>query len=278
VKEEEESMTRYAIERLMRAMPGLLLAAALTSANPGLAAPDDVERAQAAAKALEDQALPEKYKASQQIGLDFLKGTATNDGGKQIDVAITAASFGFPPAGIALGIIKAMFFDLKTTPDPVAEAINGLDRRLTTAEDAIRNLSDAVERLQDETLKIENRARLRELLDRRDLLAGLRNGLLERPQGQAARSLIDNALRAANRFLPDNEPDDDMWYWSDIRVYTDMPAGRLKASMLPKRFEPELMLESYLQSLALLVAAVDLGGYDPVAQVAVGAPHRLPHQ
>jgi hypothetical protein len=39
--------------------------------------------------------------------------------------------------------------------------------------------------------------------------------------------------------------------------------GALSASMLPRRFEPDLMLENYLQNLAIVVAAVEHGGYDP---------------
>jgi hypothetical protein len=98
-----------------------------------------------------------------------------------------------------------------------------------------------------------------ELEQRRYDLGTLKNSLLERPQGQAAKSLIDNALRLADRFLPYGESNDNMWYW--IRVYTDPATNRLASSMLPKRFEPDLMLETYLQSLALFAAAVEHGGY-----------------
>jgi hypothetical protein len=204
----------------------------------------------------------QKYEESQKLAVDFLKGQVKGDGEKVIDVAITAASLGFPPAGIALGVIKGLFLNLSTSPDPVAEAIKGLDKRLASAEADIRALQGSIQQLRDEQLKADNRARLMELEQRRYDLGTLKNDLLERPQGQAAKSLIDNALRLADRFLPHGEPNENMWYWSDIRVYTDPATKRLTSAMLPKRFEPDLMLETYLQSLALFAAAVDHGGYD----------------
>ncbi len=232
-------------------------------ACPALAqGPDDVERNQEAARALEQQNLPEKFKEAEALAVDFLKGATTDDSDKLIDVAITAASLGFPPAGVALGIMKGLLFDMKTSPDPVAEALRALDRRLIAAESDIRALQASVQQLRDNDLKIENRQRLFELDNRRAEIRRLKNRLLERPQGAAARSLVDEALAEADRFLPDAEHREFMWYWSDIRVYTDPATGRLRSAMLPQRFEPDLILEAYLQSLAILVAAVRHGGYD----------------
>ena len=224
--------------------------------------PDDVDRNDAARKAWEEQKLGEKYDALQKIALDFLKGASQDDTGKLVDVAITAASLGFPPAGIALGVIKALYFNMKTSPNPVVETITVLNSRITAAENDIKALQGAVEQLQNNDYKIENRRRLDKYRDRRDGLAGVKDRLVERPQGQAAQSLINEALRQANRYRPDNEPDEDLWYWSDIRVDTNPATGQLRSSRLPKRFEPWI-LEGYLQSLALLVAAVEHGGYSP---------------
>jgi hypothetical protein len=185
---------------------------------------------------------------------------------KLIDTAITAISIGYPPAGIALGIAKGIVMGLMAGPDPVAEALKIMDKRIAALEKNVTDLAKALSQMHNQMLQIENRIRMTELQRRRDAIADLKGVLSvmreKKPSAREKYEFTKQVERLAARFRPDSEPDNDMWQWSDLRVFTDPATGKLKAEPFPADFKTLPLMEAYLNTLVLLMASIQYEGGD----------------
>jgi hypothetical protein len=178
-----------------------------------------------------------------------------------IDTAITAITIGYPPAGIALGMLKGLFTALSSGPDPVAEALKVMDKRIAALEKNVSQLAQALIQMNNKVLKIENNIRMLELQRRIGELANLKGDLAvlrERtPSPREKAEFTAKVVRLASRYRPDNsEPDADMWLWSDLKVRTDQATGKLVGDRMNPDFKTTPLLEAYGNALVLLMAAI----------------------
>jgi hypothetical protein len=200
------------------------------------------------------------------LAVNWAKFGKNPDVNTVIDTAITAISVGYPPAGIALGVAKGFIMGLAGGPDPVAEALKIMDKRIAALERNVSQLATALEQMNDKVLNIENRIRIGELQSRRDQIANLKGALTvlhERtPSAREKAEFTKQVMRLAARFRPDSEFDNDMWQWSDLKVATDRQTGQLKSSPMQPDFKTLPLLESYVNALVLLMAAIQYEGRD----------------
>jgi hypothetical protein len=183
-----------------------------------------------------------------------------------IDTAITAITIGYPPAGIALGVLKGFFTALSAGPDPVAEALKIMDKRIAALEKNVTELAKALVQMNNKIMEVENRIRMNELLRRLDELGTLKGKLAvmreQNPTATEKAEFTKAVARIAARYRPDSEPDNDMWHWSDLRVKTDA-SGKLVGDRMPADFKTTPMLEAYGNALVLLMAAIQYENRDP---------------
>lgn len=188
--------------------------------------------------------------------IDWAKFGKEPDTNKLVDVAIGIMTVGYPPAGIALGFAKALI--MSGGPDPVGSALKVLDERINVLNKRLDDLQQQVEALRDEQLRIANRERLRWLLDHRDDLTKLSYRLKQKPTDKNEKENIAyEAQLVAARFLAANDPDRDLWRWSDVHVFTDRRTNHLSSSMLPADFKPLPTFEYYVSALVLWMGAIE---------------------
>lgn len=141
--------------------------------------------------------------------------------------------------------------------------IQALQSRMAGAEQDIRTLDSNVNALMDELKRNSNDDRTRELLNRRQQLASFisRVTLVAQMSVEERRVFVNDVLLLANRFLPDNPTDEDLWYWNSIHVATDPanpdPERRIQVRALERSFSLEPTLETYLQTIVLLAAVIE---------------------
>lgn len=188
--------------------------------------------------------------------IDWAKFGKEPDSNKLVDVAIGIMSVAYPPAGIALGFAKALV--MSGSPDPVGSALKLLDERIIVLNQRLDNLQEEVNALRDDQLRLANRERLRWLLDHRDDLQKLSYRLKQKPTDKSEKdSIAYEAQILAARFLAANDPDRDLWRWSDVRVFTDRKTNRLSSRMLTADFKPLPTFEYYVSALILWMSALE---------------------
>ena len=188
--------------------------------------------------------------------IDWAKFGKEPDSNKLVDVAIGVISVAYPPAGIALGFAKALVFS--GGPDPVGTALKVLDERINALNQRLDNVEREINALRDDQLRQANRARLRWLLDNRDDLQRLSFRLKQKPTNKNEKDTIAfDAQILAARFLAANDPDQDLWHWSDVRVFTDRNTGQLASRMLQPDFKPLPTFEYYVAVLVLWTSAIE---------------------
>jgi hypothetical protein len=198
------------------------------------------------------------------LAVDWAKFGKDPNTEKLIDTAITAISIGYPPAGIALGIIKGFITSLSAGPDPVQEALKVMDKRISALEKNVSDLAQALLAMHDKVLGVENRIRMLELQRRTGDIAMLKGQLKvmkERtPTAREKYEFAQNVGRLAARFRPDTEADNDMWQWSDLHVVTNPSTGKLEGKRFESDFRTTPMLESYVNVLVLYMTAIQFEG------------------
>lgn len=200
------------------------------------------------------------------LAVDWAKFGKDPDAGKMVDAAITAISIGYPPAGAALGVAKGFIMGLAGGPDPVAEALKIMDKRISALERNVTELARGLGQVQDEVFRVRNDIRIAELQRRRDELGNLKGELAvmrDRNAGPREKAeFVAKVARLAARFRPDSSADNDMWQWSDMRVFRPAPGNALQTQVLNPDFKPLPMLESYVNALVLLMASIQFEGRD----------------
>ena len=201
------------------------------------------------------------------LAVDWIKFGKDPNTEKLIDTAITAISIGYPPAGIALGVIKGFITSLSAGPDPVQEALKVMDKRISALEKNVSDLAQALLAVNDKVLSVENRVRMLELQRRAGDIANLKGQLKvmhERPLAPHEKSEFTLAVgRLAARFRPETNADNDMWQWSDMHVVTNPSTGKLQARLYESDFRTTPMLESYVNALVLYMTAIQFEGGGP---------------
>ena len=249
--------TRKLPHALLSAALVLSTAAAVAEQDPYPKLPGEPQTQPATAGGLsEGQAIS--------FAVDWAKFGTNPNTEKLIDTAITAITIGYPPAGIALGVIKGFITSLSAGPDPVAEALKVMDKRISALEKNVTDLAKALSGMHDQMLMFENRFRMNELQRRGNAIADLKGQLaVLREKNPTAREKFEFAQsvgRLAARFRPDSEADNDMWQWADLHVFTDPATGKLTAKPYPSDFRTTPMLESYVNVMVLYMAAIQFEG------------------
>jgi len=198
------------------------------------------------------------------FAVDWAKFGTNPNTEKLIDTAITAITIGYPPAGIALGVIKGFITSLSAGPDPVQEALKVMDKRISALEKNVADLAQALLAMHDKVLGVENRIRMLELQRRTGDIATLKGQLKvmrERtPTAREKYEFTQNVARLAARFRPDTEADNDMWQWSDLHVVTNPATKKLEGRRFESDFRTTPMLESYVNVLVLYMTAIQFEG------------------
>jgi uncharacterized small protein (DUF1192 family) len=175
-----------------------------------------------------------------------------------VDAGIGVISVGYPPAGLALGVAWNFIKGLSGASDPVGDALRALSARLDELDKRVADLQQQIGQIRDGLLKLTNERRMAELLNRRDKVKELTRWLRQPPTDQKIKEQIAyEAQVLAARYLPDAGPDAALYYWSDQKIFTD-PNGQLqRGPMLDAEFKILPTLEYYLDSLVLLIAAIE---------------------
>lgn len=179
---------------------------------------------------------------------DIAKGGMSNPTGEVMDVAIAAIAIGYPPAGIALGIVKGLITAGSGGPDPVGEALKAVNARIDTLQNEFNQLQGTVNQIQNQQFKDENLSRSRWLVDARNTIQRDAAVMSTRPNNQQLTGLLVEAQQTADKFIDDT----DLWQWSDLRVHTD-GSGVHTDGMQPD-FKMLPAFEHYAHALTLWMA------------------------
>ncbi len=201
------------------------------------------------------------------LAVDWAKFGKEPDANKLIDTAITAITVGYPPAGIALGMLKGLITGLAGGPDPVAEALKVMDKRISALEKNVSQLAQALGEMNNKILLLENNFRMNELQRRIEEIGELKGVLAvmreKNPSARERAEFTARVARMAARYRPNNsEPDANMWLWSDLQVQTDKATGKLVGNRMNPDFKTTPLLEAYSNALVLLMAAIQYENRD----------------
>lgn len=200
------------------------------------------------------------------IATQFLKGSISDqDAAKAgVDAAIGIIELGFPVAAPVLGILKGLFEGGASAPSATAV----LDGRMTKAENNIANLNTTLSNLKVQVDQLANTSRLQIIKTRQFDIHEKERALktVSTMTKVDKRNLVDSTLELANRFLTTDPTNLDLWQWNDILVKADpdnKTNGTLKVLVTKStrpRFEINLQIQDYLETLAVLVAAINSTG------------------
>lgn len=189
-----------------------------------------------------------------------------------VDTTIAAISIGYPPAGAALAIGKELLsavgvFD---TSDPVGGVLSQVNGRIDTLYRGMKDLQQKLASLDGRLSKEVDDRKFTELLSRIQQLHDLAIDLHTGPQdARSLRAVAAKIATLADRYLPSNDIDEQMWAWSDTHVTSRLdasgqpllgPSGREQFNTTPVApdFKPLPMFESYADTLMLWMAAIEL--------------------
>jgi hypothetical protein len=192
---------------------------------------------------------------------DIAKGGMQNPTGEVMDVAIAAITVGYPPAGIALGIVKGLITAGSGGPDPVGEALKAINTRLSQMQNEFNQLQGTVRQIQNQQFKDENLSRSRWLTDLTDTIQRDSAVMATKPNDKEMVGMLVEAQQMASKFITDT----DLWQWSDLRVHSDPTnSGALVADGMQPDFKALPALEHYATALALWMAELQYASHgDP---------------
>lgn len=207
----------------------------------------------------------------EQFALDYLKNGANdptssqNVGNAGVDFAVGLLNLGFESLGVpgaapALNALKALFGANTEAVPPV------IDSRLQNLESAVQTLRNRINGLTIDMVKLKNDTRLIRIEPLSRAIQERARTLSEVPEMSAVRkqNLVMGALADANLLLPSAAPT--IWEWTNVRVRAGAPDVTSESAQTLN-----LALPLYIQSLAVLAAAMDATGLRP--SQAELAPH-----
>ncbi|MEZ5559751.1 MAG: tachylectin-related carbohydrate-binding protein [Pseudomonadales bacterium] len=196
------------------------------------------------------------------LAYDWAKYGKDPDTRKVLDTTISILSVAYPPAGAILGFASGLA-TAGSGSDPIGDAFRRINARLLELDQRLDRINRQVQELREFSYKQANINRLRELKDRGERVQRLLGDLSARPADQFARdSLARETTLLVNRFLDQDESEQDLWLWNDrLHVYSD-PAnpGALRGELLDAAFLPLPTLEYYFAALSVWMIAIENQG------------------